>query len=217
MCFRAKNAGYKACLCIPSRCFRVDSSTCSRMRSSQPLPPCHISSTWWLRIGRLHTKQIAVMVLKKKEVRGLGLSRQKEAWRPACRAWHARAGQEEEGASFNDKITWNQAMPTERLKVTIRRSRGFLLKHPLKFAIVNVMLGDHFSFLFFFLSYFLHVKLHNFEKGLAGGDAQDIDICTDAILFPPFVSCRARNHASSTPTSWTRSKKLNEISKIIQT
>lgn len=30
---------------VPSRCFRVDSSTCSRTRSSQPLPPCHISPT----------------------------------------------------------------------------------------------------------------------------------------------------------------------------
>jgi hypothetical protein len=48
----------------PSRCRNVDSSTCSRTRSSQPLPPCHTSPTWWLRMGRLHTKQMAVIVLQ---------------------------------------------------------------------------------------------------------------------------------------------------------
>lgn len=50
----------------PRRCFKVDSSTCSRIRSSHPFPPCHTRPTWWLRIGRLHTKQIAVMLLKSK-------------------------------------------------------------------------------------------------------------------------------------------------------
>ena len=31
-------------------------SICSRNRSSTPLFPCQINPTWWLRIGRLHTK-----------------------------------------------------------------------------------------------------------------------------------------------------------------
>lgn len=121
---RAKNAGYcsNACPCIPSRCFRVDSSTCSRTRSSQPLPPCHISPTWWLRIGRLHTKQIAVMVLKKGSARclkPLGKKRRDEVTSPPASWRTEELSTEEEGASLNDKITWNQAMPTERSKVTI--------------------------------------------------------------------------------------------------
>lgn len=49
---------------VPRRLRRVDSSTCSRTMSSQPLPPCHTSPTWWLRIGRLQTKQMAVIVLQ---------------------------------------------------------------------------------------------------------------------------------------------------------
>ena len=47
----------------PSRCLIVDSSTCSRTRSSQPFPPCHTSPTWCDRMGRLQTKQMAVIVL----------------------------------------------------------------------------------------------------------------------------------------------------------
>lgn len=47
----------------PNRCLIVVSSICSRSMSSQPLPPCHTSPTWWLRIGRLHTKHMAVIVL----------------------------------------------------------------------------------------------------------------------------------------------------------
>lgn len=47
----------------PSRCLSVVSSICSRSMSSQPLPPCHTRPTWWLRIGRLHTKHMAVIVL----------------------------------------------------------------------------------------------------------------------------------------------------------
>lgn len=150
MCFRAKNAsyGYKACLCIPSRCFRVDSSTCSRTRSSQPLPPCHINPTWWLRIGRLHTKQIAVMVLKKGSARSR-LKPARKAWRPLA-ATRERGREElsteEEGASFNDKITWNQAMPTERLKVIICRSRGFSA-NTLKIAIAHVVRSSVIFFL----------------------------------------------------------------------
>lgn len=48
----------------PSRCLSVVSSICSRSMSSQPLPPCHTRPTWWLRIGRLHTKHMAVIVLQ---------------------------------------------------------------------------------------------------------------------------------------------------------
>lgn len=48
----------------PRRLLRVDSSTCSLTMSSQPLPPCHTSPTWWLRIGKLQTKQMAVIVLQ---------------------------------------------------------------------------------------------------------------------------------------------------------
>ena len=51
----------------PSLWRSVDSSTCSRTRSSQPFPPCQTNPTWWLRIGRLQTKQIAVIVLKSLE------------------------------------------------------------------------------------------------------------------------------------------------------
>jgi hypothetical protein len=50
----------------PSLCLIVDSSTCSRTRSSHPLPPCHTKPTWWDRIGRLQTKQMAVIVLQNK-------------------------------------------------------------------------------------------------------------------------------------------------------
>lgn len=31
--------------------------------SSQPFPPLQTSPTWWLMIGKLHTKHIAVIVL----------------------------------------------------------------------------------------------------------------------------------------------------------
>lgn len=47
----------------PSRCLSVVSSICSRSMSSHPLPPCHTRPTWWLRIGKLHTKHMAVIVL----------------------------------------------------------------------------------------------------------------------------------------------------------
>lgn len=68
----------------PSRCRSVDSSTCSRTRSSQPLPPCHTSPTWWLRMGRLHTKQMAVIVLQS--------TRQPPRWMAAkhCQTSHGR-------------------------------------------------------------------------------------------------------------------------------
>ena len=33
-------------------------SICSLRRSSTPLPPCHFSPEWWLRMGRLHTKHV---------------------------------------------------------------------------------------------------------------------------------------------------------------
>lgn len=64
--------GEMLCICVaeslrpPNLCRMVDSSTCSRTKSSQPFPPCHTKPTWWDRMGRLQTKQIAVIVLKKK-------------------------------------------------------------------------------------------------------------------------------------------------------
>lgn len=38
-------------------------SICSRSRSSTPFPPCHTKPTWWLRIGRLQTKQFIFSIL----------------------------------------------------------------------------------------------------------------------------------------------------------
>lgn len=40
--------------------------TCSRIKSSHPFPPLQTKPTWWLMIGRLHTKHIAVIVLRKR-------------------------------------------------------------------------------------------------------------------------------------------------------
>ena len=42
----------------PSRPRMMSWSTCSRRRSSTPLPPCHTRPTWWDWMGRLQTKHV---------------------------------------------------------------------------------------------------------------------------------------------------------------
>lgn len=70
----------------------------------------------------------------KEEARGLALSRPEKSRRPLASGTQ-ELSTEEEGASLNDKVMWNQAMPTERLKVIICRSRGFSCKPSKKFRV----------------------------------------------------------------------------------
>lgn len=75
-------------------------NTCSRTRSSHPLPPCHTRPTWWERMGRLHTKQIAVIVLERRAfVRRVSFAKQlavlhKLVLQTAAVLLHAYAGRD---------------------------------------------------------------------------------------------------------------------------